>query len=174
MTDSDLVTELRERITFPDGHADIWPMVYDAVLFDRVVDALAKPLDVSVSKIAGIESRGFLLGAAVAARLGVGFVAIRKQPGLFPGPKLTAEAGSDYRGQAHVLRLQRASCGAGDAVAVVDDWFQTGSQATAAKSLIVRAGARYAGASVVVDQLDDSLRQSLAPCHSLISADLLA
>lgn len=169
----DLIAEIRDRITFPDGHADVWPMFYHPDLFNRIIDALAKPLAGAVTKVAGIESRGFLLGAATAARLGVGFVAIRQQAGLFPGPKLTEEATSDYRGTAHVLRLQHASCGAGDAVALVDDWCETGSQASAARSLIERTGAQYAGASIVVDQLSEPARASLAPCYSLIAADLL-
>jgi adenine phosphoribosyltransferase len=169
----DLIAEIRDRITFPDGHADVWPMFYDPDLFNRIIDALAEPLAGAVTKVAGIESRGFLLGAATAARLGVGFVAIRKQAGLFPGPKLTEEATSDYRGTGHVLRLQHASCGAGDAVALVDDWCETGSQASAARSLIERTGAHYAGASIVVDQLSEPARASLAPCHFLIAADLL-
>ena len=169
MHGSALTAQLRQRITFPDGHADVWALFYDPVLFDRVIDALAEPLRQDVSKIAGIEARGFVLGAAVAAWLGVGFVAIRKQGGLYPGPKLTAKSGVDYRGQQNVLRLQRAACGPGDAVALVDDWFQTASQALAAKSLIAQSGARYVGASIVVDQLADANRQALAPCHALIS-----
>jgi adenine phosphoribosyltransferase len=171
--DRDLLAELRRRISFPDGHADVWPLFYDAALFGRVLDALAEPLAHRVSKIAGIESRGFLLGGAVAARLQVGFVAIRKQSGLFPGPKFTEATREDYRGTGHVLRLQQGSCSPGDAVALVDDWFETGSQASAAKTLIERAGARYAGASIVVDQLTPTARELLAPCHSLIHADLL-
>lgn len=114
-----------------------------------------------------------MLGAAVAARLGAGFVAIRKQPGLFPGPKLTERTSDDYRGTGHVLRLQVGSCHADDAVALVDDWFETGSQAIAAKSLLQQAGARYVGASIIVDQLTDSARAALAPCHALIEANEL-
>ncbi len=170
---SELTAELRQRITFPDGHADVWPLFYDPVLFNQVIEALAAPLRHGVSKIAGVEARGFLLGAAVAVRLGAGFVAIRKQDGLYPGPKLTARAEPDYRGQQNVLRLQRAACGPGDTVALVDDWIQTASQALAAKSLIAQSGARYVGASIVVDQLADASRQALAPCHALIGADEL-
>jgi adenine phosphoribosyltransferase len=173
IVDADLVAELRRRITFPDGHADIWPLFYDPILFRRVIDALAAPLRNEVTKIAGIESRGFLLGAAVATRLNVGFVAIRKQFGLFPGAKLSETADGDYRGNGHVLRLQSASCGSGDAVALVDDWSETGSQASAAKALIECTHARYVGASIVVDQLSERARDSLAPCHSIIAADLL-
>ena len=62
----------------------------------------------------------------------------------------------------------------GDAVALVDDWFETGSQASAAKALIERTRARYVGASIVVDQLSQQVRDLLAPCHSIIAADLLA
>jgi len=173
MHGSALTAELRQRITFPDGHADVWPLFYDPVLFSQVIDALAEPLRDDVSKIAGIEARGFLLGAAVATRLRVGFVAIRKPGGLFPGPKLTAQTRVDYRGQHNILRLQRAACGAGDTVALVDDWFQTASQALAAKWLIGQSGARYVGTSIIVDQLVDAARQQLAPCHALISADEL-
>jgi adenine phosphoribosyltransferase len=174
MAEADLVSELRDRITFPNGHADVWAMFHDAELFARIVAALCRPVTGTVTKVAGIEARGFVLGAAAAARLGVGFVAIRKQGGLFPGPKLSAEASSDYRGQKHVLRLQRASCGAGDVVMLVDDWFESGSQALAAKALIERSGARYAGATIVVDQLTGLARAKLAPCHSLVSADQLS
>lgn len=173
MTNLDLVAELRGRISFSDGHADVWPLFHDAELFGRVLDALAEPLAGRVTKVAGIESRGFLLGGAVAARLGAGFVAIRKQPGPFPGPKFTEPTREDYRGTRHLLRIQQRACGGDDAVALVDDWFETGTQAAAAKTLIERAGARYAGASIVVDQLKPRVRERLAPCHSLIDADLL-
>jgi adenine phosphoribosyltransferase len=73
-----------------------------------------------------------------------------------------------------VLRLQLASCGSGDTVTLVDDWFETGSQASAAKALIERTRARYVGAGIVVDQLSQQVRDLLAPCLSIIAADLLA
>ncbi len=87
---------------------------------------------------------------------------------------VTETTGGDYRGNGRVLRLQLASCGPGDAVALVDDWFETGSQASAAKALIERTRARYVGASIVVDQVSQQVRDLLAPCHSIIAADLLA
>ena len=167
----DLAPLLRQSITFVEGHSDVWPLFYNPLVFGRVVAALAAPLAGLVTKVAGIEARGFILGAAVAARLDVGFVAIRKDGGLYPGEKLTAApATADYRGQRHRLRVQRAACGPGDAVALVDDWFETGSQGLLARSLIERAGARYCGASIIVDQLSDAARRALSPCHSLIAA----
>ena len=167
----DLTPLLRERITFVDGHSDVWPLFYDPLVFGRVVTALAAPLTGLVTKVAGIEARGFILGAAVAARLEVGFVAIRKDSGLYPGEKLTAVLDADdYRGERHCLRLQRAACGPYDAVALVDDWFETGQQARVARTLIELAGARYCGASIIVDQLSEATRRELSPCHSLIAA----
>src|ERR1700693_184365 len=101
---------LRERIAIDsEGLGNMWPVFYDATLFARVVAEMAAPFAGLIDKVAGVESRGFVLGAAVAARLGVGFVAIRKSEGLYPGETLTALTASDYRGRQHTFRLQRAA-----------------------------------------------------------------
>src|SRR5262249_12504058 len=116
-----LRTQLRERIAIDsEGLGNMWPVFYDAALFGRVVAEMAVPFAGRVDKIAGIEARGFLLGAAVAARLEVGFVAIRKAEGLYPGETLTAFTASDYRGRQHTFRLQRAAISEGDRVGLVD------------------------------------------------------
>lgn len=162
---------LRERIAIDEqGLGNMWPVFYDAALFARVVGEMAAPFAGSVDKIAGIESRGFLLGAAVAARLGVGFAAIRKSDGLYPGETVTALTASDYRGRQHTFRLQLAAIGDGERVGLVDDWFETGSQGLIARQLIEQAGGVYAGASIIVDQLPDGRRRDLAPCHALVAA----
>jgi adenine phosphoribosyltransferase len=162
---------LRERIAIDDaGLGDMWPVFSDAALFARVVAAMAAPFEGLIDKVAGIESRGFLLGAAVAARLEVGFVAIRKSDGLYPGETLTALTAADYRGRQHTFRLQRAAVRVGERIGLVDDWFETGSQGLIARDLVERAGATYAGASIIVDQLSDERRVALAPCHALVSA----
>jgi adenine phosphoribosyltransferase len=166
-----LTALLRERIAIDgQGLGNMWPVFYDAALFARVVERMAVPFTGAVDKIAGIESRGFLLGAAVAARLGVGFVAIRKSDGLYPGETLTALTASDYRGRQHTFRLQRAAVSHGERIGLVDDWFETGSQGLIARSLIERGGAVYAGSSIIVDQLSDERRRELEPCHALVSA----
>ena len=162
---------LRERIVIDEaGLGNMWPVFYESALFARVVDGLAAPFAGAVDKIVGIESRGFVLGAAVAARLRVGFIAIRKSDGLYPGEIFEAFTDSDYRGRRHTFRLQRAAVSRGERVGLVDDWFETGSQGLIARSLVERAGARYAGASIIVDQLSDERRNELAPCHSLVAA----
>lgn len=162
---------LAQRIVIDErGLGDMWPVFYDVELFPAVVAALSAPLSGHVNKVVGIESRGFILGAAVAAHLRVGFVGIRKSEGLFPGTVLHGVTNADYRGRELALRLQTSSLAAGDGVAIIDDWFETGSQAAVAKDLIERAGADYVGSSIIVDQLTDEKRASIAPCHSLILA----
>jgi adenine phosphoribosyltransferase len=52
-----------------------------------VAEALVEPFHGAVTKVAGVESRGFILGTSAALALGVGFVPVRKAAGLFPGPK---------------------------------------------------------------------------------------
>ena len=109
---------LRERIAIDEaGIGNMWPVFYDTELFARVVAELAAPLAGLVDKIAGIESRGFVLGAAVAAQLRVGFVGIRKGDGLYPGETLSAFTSADYRGRRHTFRLQRAALGTASASA---------------------------------------------------------
>ncbi len=168
--DGELRARLLERFTFVDGHSDVWRWFDDPEVFRRIVTALAAPLTGAVTKIAGIEARGFILGAAVAGHLDLGFAAIRKREGLYPGEKVTATTAPDYRGRRHELRLQRAACGPGDVVALIDDWWQTGSQARVARTLIEATGARYGGASIIVDELPEELRRELAPCHALLRA----
>jgi adenine phosphoribosyltransferase len=171
---TDVTPEILARFRWVDGHADVWRLFSDADFFPALVRALADPYGESaVSKIVGIEARGFILGGAVAIDLHCGFVAIRKPGGLFPGEKLVRVTSPDYRNEQVQLRLQRESLVPGDRVLTVDDWFETGSQALAAKSLIEASGAHFVGASVIVDELDPGVRARLAQFHALIHRDVL-
>lgn len=162
---------LLDRFRWVDGHADVWRVFRDPLALRAVVAALAAPLrSAEITAVAGVESRGFLLGAAVAIELGVGFVAIRKAGALFPGEKVSALTAPDYRGKQTTLLLQRAAVGADDHVLLVDDWIETGSQARAVAQLIAECGAHLVGVSVLVDQLHDAVRPSLPPVHSIVSA----
>ena len=166
---------LRERIVIDEaGLGNMWPVFYDTELFARVVMAMATPFAGAVDKVAGIESRGFVLGAAVASALRVGFVAIRKGDGLYPGETLDAFTDSDYRGRTHTFRLQRAAVTPGERIALVDDWFETGSQGLIARGLLEQAGAIYAGASIIVNQLPAEQLAALAPCHWIVEASELS
>ena len=157
-----------------DGHADVWRLFHDPDAFGAVVRHMARMAEsASATKIAGIESRGFILGGAVAVETGTGFVPVRKEAGLFPGPKVTGRAAADYRGIEHELRLQRQSLSESDRVLLVDDWAELGSQALATRRLIEQAGATWAGAAFVVDQLSPERRAELAPVTHIVTAEEL-
>jgi adenine phosphoribosyltransferase len=165
----DLRDDLRRRVVWVDGHADVWRTFWDGRLFARVAAALADPYrECGVTKVAGIEARGMILGAAVAIELAAGFVAVRKEMGLFPGPKIVRVTPTDYRGRRSTLRLQRGSVGPGDRVILVDDWFETGSQAVTARTMIEEAGAELVGSSVIVDQLSEDARRAIGNLAALI------
>lgn len=165
---------LLQRFAWVDGHADLWRLFYDAALFPAVVAGLSEPFrGQGVTKVVGLEAKGFILGGAVAIQLQAGFVAVRKPGGLFPGEKLKTRTAADYRGNQEILSLQRASLGAGDRVILVDDWFEKGSQALAAKTLVSQSGATYLGSSIVVDQMDHRVRAEIGNVHRLIDASEL-
>jgi adenine phosphoribosyltransferase len=124
--------------------------------------------------VAGVEARGFVLATAVALELGAGFVAIRKPGSIHPGLKEELRAPPDWRGHENVLRLQRHAISHGDAVLVVDDWAETGSVALTARRLIERCGGRYVGLSLLVDQLDQAVREALAPVAAAALAEEIA
>ena len=128
---------------------DITTLLKDADGFHAVVDELGaayrgRPID----KIAAIESRGFIIGAALAYSLNVGFVPIRKQ-GKLPaenfGHDYQLEYGSD-RLELHTDAIQR-----GEDVLLVDDLIATGGTAEAALRLIGIAGGAVVGCAFVID-----------------------
>lgn len=114
--------------------------------------------DQAVDKIAAIESRGFIIGAALAYGLGVGFVPIRKHG------KLPAENfGRDYQLEygADRLELHRDGIERGERVVMVDDLIATGGTAEAALDLIGMAGGSVVGTAFVVDLPDLGGRRRL-------------
>ncbi|MYQ40761.1 adenine phosphoribosyltransferase [Streptomyces sp. LamerLS-316] len=164
-----------ERFRWIGGHADVWPIFRDPGALALVVRGLAGPFrDDGVTAVCGVESRGFLLGAAVAVELGVGFVAVRKSEGIFPGDKVTRRSDPDYRGTRQELRLQRAAVDRGDRVLLVDDWIETGSQASAVRSMVEECGGQWAGCSVVVDQTAPARRADLGVRSIVAAAELPA
>jgi adenine phosphoribosyltransferase len=170
-----LAEDLAERIRGDgNGSSDIWRAFADRELFARAVAALAVPFrGERYTKIAGIEGRGFVLGGAMAAHTGAGFVAIRKEDGWLPGEVLERVTEPDWQGRTHALRLQRAALGTEDRVVLVDDWYETGAQALAARELIEATGATMVGMSIVVDDLSDEARERLGRLHALLRADAL-
>ena len=131
------------------GFKDITPLLADASSFSRCIDLLTAPwLNVGVDVICGIESRGFIFGAAMATRMGTGFVPLRKAgklPPLTVGVDYALEYGTD-RLEARVDALRP-----GQRVLVVDDVLATGGTLEAGRQLVENLGARVVGASVVIE-----------------------
>lgn len=128
---------------------DITPLLADAGAFARCIDALAEPwLGLGVQAVCGIESRGFILGAALAQKLKAGFVPLRK-PGKLPPPVVQAayrlEYGSDrLEARADALRP-------GERALLVDDVVATGGTLAAARKLVEQLGGELVGASVLIE-----------------------
>ena len=129
--------EVVARLRFFDGHSDTLGLLADGRFLRLAATELAVPFrDRDVTKVAGVEARGFAFAAAVAVAMGVGFVAIRKAGSVHPGPKVELRAPPDWRGIESVLRVQRHAIVSGDRVLLVDDWAETGSKALTARRLI--------------------------------------
>ncbi|HVX45020.1 MAG TPA: phosphoribosyltransferase family protein [Mycobacteriales bacterium] len=160
-----------EHFRWEGHHADLWRIFRHPVALSAVVSGLAEPFrEIRPDAVIGIESRGFLLGGAVAVQLGAGFVAVRKDTGLFPGPKVRRRTDPDYRGHSHELRLRTDDLRPGDRAVLVDDWVETGAQAAAVAALVGEVGAELIGIAVVVDELAEAMRPRLPPVQSLVAA----
>ena len=126
---------------------DITPLLADGEAFRVVIDALAGTYG-PVDKVAGIEARGFILAAPVAARLGAGFVPIRKK-GKLPGVTFAQEYQLEYGSATNEVLADAFD--PGDRVLVIDDVLATGGTARATADLVLRGGARVAGISVLLE-----------------------
>ena len=126
---------------------DITPLLADGPAFAAVVDALAGVYG-PVDKVAGIEARGFILAAPVAASLRAGFVPIRKK-GKLPGPTYAQDYQLEY-GTA-TLEVHIDAFTSSDRVLVIDDVLATGGTARATADLVQRSGATVAGIAVLLE-----------------------
>ncbi len=137
----------------------------DPILLRDLAATLAElHADGDVSIVAGVESRGLLLGALVAQHLEVGFVEIRKDehPEHLGGVELLRRTTPpDYRERGLTLTVRRHLIRPRDRVVLVDDWIETGAQASAVRKLVADAEATWVGAAVIVDALTSALRHQL-------------
>ncbi|MFJ6726894.1 MULTISPECIES: adenine phosphoribosyltransferase [unclassified Streptomyces] len=128
---------------------DITPLLADPAAFGALTDALAETARrTGATKVVGLEARGFILGAPVAVRAGLGFVPVRKA-GKLPGATLAQAYDLEY-GSAEI-EIHAEDLTADDHVLVVDDVLATGGTAEASVQLIRRAGARVAGVAVLME-----------------------
>ena len=128
--------------------SDVTPIFADPAAFAALVGDLVAPFrDAGVQRVVGTDALGFIVGTAVALRLGVGFVPVRKA-GKLPVKKETA-AFRDYSGEEKSLELRADPWPAGTRVLLVDEWIETGTQARAAAELVERAGGVIVGIAAI-------------------------
>jgi len=131
---------------------DITTLLGHAEGFREAIKRLAAPFeDARIDAVAGIEARGFILGGAVADRLGTGFVPIRKKgklPGRTIGQDYTLEYGVD------VIEMHEDAIAKGQRIVLIDDLIATGGTAEAAAKLIRKSGGDLVGAAFVIDLPD--------------------
>ena len=155
MTPEELKALVRTVPDFPEPgilFRDITTLLSDGPGLAAAIDALADRAGAAgASLIAGIEARGFIFGAAVAARLGSGFVPIRK-PGKLPVPTIGIDYALEYGRDR--LEIDPGAMRPGQSAVIVDDLIATGGTALAAIELLRRAGARVERALFVIDLPD--------------------
>jgi adenine phosphoribosyltransferase len=138
---------------------DITTLLKDPVGLRMLVDGLAEHYaNHNIDKIAGIEARGFIIGAALAYKLGVGFVPIRKS-GKLPAETVGQEYALEYG--ADRVEIHTDSIDAGEQILLVDDLIATGGTAEAAIALIQKLGGELVGCGFVIDLPDLGGMQAL-------------
>ncbi len=148
----DVARAIRDVPDFPKPgilFKDITPVLLDPALFKRVTDALADAYAADrITRVVAIESRGFILGAPVALRLGAGLVPMRK-PGKLPAERAREDYALEYGTDA--LEMHADAMGRDARVLVVDDVLATGGTAAAACRLVERVGGTVVGLSFLME-----------------------
>lgn len=166
MDEADHIALIRDRVrTIPDFpkpgilFRDITTVLADPEAWQITVDRLAdavQPWQPDV--VAGIEARGFILGAALAYRLGLGFVPIRK-PGKLPHKVRSQSYDLEYGSDA--LEIHADAIGPGHRAVIVDDLLATGGTIEAAVDLVRDGGASVVGVAFLIELLELGGRDKL-------------
>jgi len=165
---------VRDVPDFPKGGVifkDITPLLADAEALAEAVRRMGEPFrDRGVEIVAGIESRGFIFGAAVAAALEAGFVPLRK-PGKLPYRTVRKEYSLEYGTDA--VEVHADAVKPGQKVLMVDDLLATGGTMAAACELVGGLGAEIVGVSFLIELCFLNGRSKLGgyELHSLIRVE---
>jgi len=171
MDPGELRTHVRDVADFPTEGVvfrDITPLLGHADAFARAVDGIVEAFSgVEVDRVVGVESRGFIFGAAVAYRIGAGFVPVRK-PGKLPWAVVREEYQLEYGSDK--LEIHRDAIHTGERILIVDDVLATGGTAAATATLVETLGGAIAGLGFLleIESLDGRSQLGDRPVRSLL------
>ncbi len=164
----DLRSYIRAVPDFPQEgilFRDITPLLGNPLAFGHTLDALcAEAGQLDAAQIVGIEARGFVFGAAMADRLRLPFVPLRK-PGKLPAARLSVDYSLEY-GQSR-LDIHQDALSAGRRAYIVDDLLATGGTAAAAIRLVEMAGGDVVGLGFVIELVDLNGRAKINDYHAM-------
>jgi adenine phosphoribosyltransferase len=157
-----LKSKIRHVPDFPKAGIlfyDVTTLLRDPDGFRVTIDSLAKPYQGrGISLVVGIESRGFILGSAVADRIGAGFVPVRKVGKL---PSKTVKVSYDLEYGSDSLEMHNDAIEPGQRVLIVDDLLATGGTARATVDLVKQLGGRVEGVAVLIELVELNGRSKL-------------
>jgi adenine phosphoribosyltransferase len=149
-----LKTKIRHVPDFPKAGIlfyDITTLLRDPEGFHSVIDSIAVPFaDAAIDVVVGIESRGFIIGGAVADRIGAGFSPVRK-PGKLPSATVSESYALEYGTDS--LEIHDDAVAPGQRVLIVDDVIATGGTAKATAALVRRLGGTVHGLAFLIELL---------------------
>lgn len=143
---------------------DITPLLGNKEAFKKAIDEMTSPfLKEKIDKVVSNEARGFIFGGAIADRLNVAFVPIRKK-GNLPCKTFSISA-KTYTSKIVTLEIHQDALKPGERILLVDDWFEVGGQAKSAIKLIEKLGGVIVGISVLVDETPPKVKDFLSKYH---------
>jgi adenine phosphoribosyltransferase len=138
---------------------DITTLLKDGEAFAQSIDTLTEKLrPLNLDKVIGIESRGFIFGAPIAYRLGIGFVPVRKL-GKLPADTITAEYDLEYG--SNTVEMHRDAITAGQRVAIIDDLLATGGTTRATIDLVEQLDGKVAALAFLIELTELGARDYL-------------
>jgi adenine phosphoribosyltransferase len=163
-----LKSKIRHVPDFPKAGIlfyDITTLLQEAAGFRSAVDSLAIPFEgQGIDVVVGIESRGFIFGAAVADRLGAGFAPVRK-PGKLPSTTLRASYSLEYG--TDTLEIHDDAVRPGQRVLIVDDLLATGGTARATSELVTKLGGEIHALAFLIELVALNGRERLGDYQTL-------
>ena len=147
---------------------DVTTLIQDKTAFKKSVDLLAKNYNgLKIDKIVGVEARGFIFGAALAHKIGAGFVPVRKK-GKLPYKTISTTYELEYG--TDTLEIHKDAICPGEKILIIDDLLATGGTVKAVINLIKQLGGKILGIGFIIELVDLHGKEKLKgyPVHSLV------